>query len=77
MTKRDELIAALLTEPQRLAEAATDALAAAGAIEEWDDQTVELVIEPLQELIISLGFPAVGEIDEEATDFWMDVDEDR
>lgn len=43
-----------------LAEAIADALTSAGALTEWDSQTIELVLEPFASIVSKAGLPWVG-----------------
>lgn len=72
---RTEVAALLATDPTALAEAVTIALIAAGSEWEWNSQTMEYVLSPLQNLAVSLGLPEVGSCgdDDENLAFWNDV----
>ena len=77
-TTRDDVKRRLKEDPELLADRVIEALCAAGADPEWDSETIEHVLTPLQDLVVTLGFPPVGSEgpNGEYTDFWIGVDND-
>lgn len=73
---REHLKARLLENPAALADRVIDALTAAGAYPDWDSETIENVLTPLQGYVVDLGFPPVGSEgpDGEYTEFWVGVE---
>jgi hypothetical protein len=76
MGDRIRVSEALHAVPDDTVEAVIDALTAAGASgPQWDSETIEHVLEPLQSLIVRLGFPPVGDVgpDDAYLNFWTGV----
>lgn len=73
---RAEAIAILVTNapPEVLAAAIIDAVTPAGAEDEWDSETIELVLTPLQTLLTPL-FPVTFNAAEGETAFWEAIAE--
>lgn len=57
---RVQLKAMLLRDPNTLAEAVIEGLAAAGGQPEWDSETIENVLRPFQKIVSDMQMPWVG-----------------
>jgi hypothetical protein len=79
ITEREALKRKLLADPDALAERFIDAATAAATFNEggdWDSSTIEEVLAPIQDHLTGLGYPGIGEPDDDAFEFWTAVDED-
>lgn len=69
----DDLRARLLADPGALADAFIRGATAAGAQSEWDSETIELVLDPLQAYLVRLSLPRVGTVDGTETAYWRHI----
>lgn len=77
-SNRERLATSLREAGDGTIQSVIDALAAAATYNEggdWDSETIEHVLEPLQQLLETLGYPGVGEPDDDAYEFWSSVDD--
>lgn len=73
--KRDALKTQLMQHAGEFIDAVIDGLAAAGSQGEWDSETVEYVVAPMQTLLEEWKIPIVGEpgLEDENTKYWCEV----
>jgi hypothetical protein len=73
--KREQLQLLLADHAGEVIEAVIDGIAAAGSTPEWDSETIEYVMSPLQRLFEQLSVPNPGSagVEDENTKYWCEV----
>jgi hypothetical protein len=75
-TKNDAISKLIGLGAPALAEAIVNALAPAGALDEWDSETIEYVLTPLDKISKLAGLKPVGNSNIQNTAFWQEINGD-
>lgn len=59
-----------------LADLIIQSLTPAGALSEWDSETIEYVLSPYTQPLTQLGIPWIGDRGEDAWAFWAEIADD-